>query len=129
MGMQNLEDQKRIAVAFATMAINDRDPAGAVARYVGTEYIQHNPGTPDGPEAFIREMQELFVRAPEFKMHVKRVVAEGDLVIVHNLCIMSPSDRGMAGFDMFRFRDGKIVEHWDARQPVPERSANANTMF
>jgi len=57
------------------------------------------------------------------------VVAEGDLVVIHNHLTLGSGDRGLAGFDLFRLRDGKIVEHWDARQPVPEKPANANTMF
>jgi predicted SnoaL-like aldol condensation-catalyzing enzyme len=59
-------------------AINDRDPEGAIAGYVGSEYIQHNPDTPNGPDAFIRSMHEMFARAPEVRMQIRRAVAEGD---------------------------------------------------
>jgi predicted SnoaL-like aldol condensation-catalyzing enzyme len=57
------------------------------------------------------------------------VIAEGDLVMTHGLIPTSPEDRGMAAADIFRLEDGKIVEHWDVVQPVPETSANDNTMF
>jgi predicted SnoaL-like aldol condensation-catalyzing enzyme len=60
---------------------------------------------------------------------IKRVIAEGDLVVSHLLINMAPENRGMAGVDTFRLQDGKIVEHWDVLQPVPERAANDNTMF
>ena len=66
---------------------------------------------------------------PGLRVEIKRVIAEGDLVAAHNLVTTSPESRGTAGIDIFRLVDGKIVEHWDARQTVPETAANTNTMF
>jgi len=63
------------------------------------------------------------------RVDIKRVIAEGNLVAAHNLVTTSPESRGMAGIDIFRIEEGKIVEHWDARQPVPETAANDSTMF
>src|SRR5215469_4064070 len=105
--MTDLEHNKRAVVAFFTRAFNDHEPDDAVAKYVGSQYIQHNPDTPDGPAAF----------------------AESNLVVTHDLVRLAPGDRGLAGIDIFRLEDGRIVEHWDARQPVPEKMANGNTMF
>jgi predicted SnoaL-like aldol condensation-catalyzing enzyme len=79
------------------VAINDKEPADAVAKYVGAEYIQHNPDTPDGAGAFIQSMKDLFARFPKIRVEIKRVIAEGDLVVVHNLVKTTPEDRGMAG--------------------------------
>jgi len=127
--MSNLERNKQTVIAFYTRAFNDHDPADAVAKYVGSEYIQHNPDTPSGADAFVQSAASFIARFPEVSVEIKRVIAEGDLVVVHNLVKMSPEDRGMAGADIFRLRDGKIVEHWDVRQPIPEMAANDNTMF
>jgi hypothetical protein len=66
---------------------------------------------------------------PGVSVEIKRVIAEDDLVVTHDLVKLTADDRGLAGIDIFRLQNGKIVEHWDARQPVPEKSANKNTMF
>jgi predicted SnoaL-like aldol condensation-catalyzing enzyme len=127
--MPDLERNKQTVIAFYTRAVNDHEPADAVAKYVGAEYIQHNPDTPSGADGFIQSISAFIAKFPEVRVEIKRVIAEGDLVVAHNLVKMSPQDRGMAGADIFRLRDGKIVEHWDVRQPIPEVAANDNTMF
>jgi predicted SnoaL-like aldol condensation-catalyzing enzyme len=128
-GMTTGDQNKQIAVAFWNRVFTDRDPGGAVAAYVGASYTQHNPDTADGPSAFIQSMIENLRGVPNMRAEIKRVVAEGDLVVIHNHITSGAGDRGLAGFDLFRLNDGKIVEHWDARQPVPEHQANGNTMF
>src|SRR5262245_44602280 len=122
--MADLEENKRTVVAFYSRAFNDHEPADAVAKYVGSEYIQHNPETPSGADAFIRSTGAFIAKFPQLSVDIKRVIAEGDLVVTHDLVKLSAEDRGMAGVDIFRLRDGKIVEHWDVRQPVPEQAAN-----
>jgi predicted SnoaL-like aldol condensation-catalyzing enzyme len=69
------------------------------------------------------------VQNPGLSVEIKRVIAEGDLVVAHDLVKRNPDDRGFAGIDIFRLENGKIVEHWNAREPVPEKAANSNTMF
>ena len=66
---------------------------------------------------------------PNFRLEVKRLVAEGDLVMMHSHLVRQPGDRGVAVVDIFRLEEGKIVEHWDVSQEVPEKSANNNSMF
>jgi predicted SnoaL-like aldol condensation-catalyzing enzyme len=127
--MANLERDKQTVVAFFTRAFNDHEPADAVAKYVGSKYIQHNPDTPDGAAAFVESTKKLIARNPELGVEIKRVIAEDDHVVTHDLVKSSPGQGGMAGIDIFRLEDGKIVEHWDVRQPVPEKAANGNTMF
>jgi predicted SnoaL-like aldol condensation-catalyzing enzyme len=127
--MTTTDHNKEVAVAFWNRVFESRDPAGAVAEYVGKTYTQHNPDTANGPDAFIRSMTESLRLAPNMRAEIKRVVAAGDLVVIHNHITTGGDDRGLAGFDLFRLHDGKIVEHWDARQPVPEHPANSNTMF
>jgi predicted SnoaL-like aldol condensation-catalyzing enzyme len=127
--MADTEAHKQTVVAYYTLAFNDKQPEEAVARYVGDRYIQHNPQAPDGPEAFIAFVRGFAGQFPELNIEIKRVIAEGDLVMTHGLITTSPDDRGTAAADIFRLENGKIVEHWDVVQPVPETAANDNTMF
>ncbi|HET9222401.1 MAG TPA: nuclear transport factor 2 family protein [Roseiflexaceae bacterium] len=127
--MADLEHNKQTVIAFITRAFNDKQPADAVAQYVGSQYIQHDPQSPDGAEAFIQFVNGFAGQFPQLRIDIKRVVAEGDLVVAHLLITMAPENRGMAGMDIFRLQEGKIVEHWDVLQPVPEQAANDNTMF
>jgi len=122
-----LEENKRIAREWHGLAM--RKPEEAVAKYLGTNYRQHNPGTADGPESFIKTVKWFAQNFPEFRMEPKRIIAEGDYVVLHSHLILKPGDRGSAVVDIFRLENGKIVEHWDVVQEVPETSANNNTMF
>jgi predicted SnoaL-like aldol condensation-catalyzing enzyme len=124
----NPEQNKKNALAFYSLAFNDKRPAEAVQRYLGPKYIQHNPQAEDGPEAFIRFVTDFASRFPRSSLDIRRAVAEDDLVVTHSVLKTSPEDRGTAAADFFRFEDGKIVEHWDVLQPIPEQSANGNGM-
>jgi predicted SnoaL-like aldol condensation-catalyzing enzyme len=123
--MADLERNKQTVVEFYELAFNGNQPEQAVEKYVGSRYIQHNPQAPDGPEAFIG-----FVKAfPEGSVDIRRVFADGDIVVTHSLLKFTPDDRGTVAADFFRLEDGKVVEHWDVLQPFPEGSANPHPMF
>ncbi|MBX9392969.1 ester cyclase [Streptomyces sp. TRM72054] len=107
----------------------ERGDTGVVDRYVRPDYIQHNPLAPDGAEALKKLGTDLHQRFPDAKYDIKRVISEGDLVLVHSNVVMTPGERGTAVFDIFRFQGGKIAEHWDVVQNVSEASANGNDMF
>ncbi len=120
---------KKAVVGYLETALNAKEPAQAVAAYVGPHYIQHNPQAPDGPDAFIAFVEGLTRQFPDARIDIKRAVAEDDLVVTHSLLTLGPRDRGTAAVDIFRLEGGKIVEHWDVLQRVPAEAANANTMF
>jgi predicted SnoaL-like aldol condensation-catalyzing enzyme len=124
-----LEANKRIVREWHELAVDQRKPEEAVARYLGPHYRQHNPGAADGPEPFIAAVKGLAQAYPDFRMETKRIIAEGNYVALHSHLILKPGDRGSAVVDIFRLENGKIVEHWDVVQEVPETSANSNTMF
>jgi predicted SnoaL-like aldol condensation-catalyzing enzyme len=124
-----IEENKQTVVAYYELAFNDKQPEEAVARYGGSQYIQHNPQAPDGFDAFIAFVKGFTGQFPELHVDIKTVVAEGDLVVTHGLLKTSPDDPGTIAADIFRLEDGKIVEHWDVLQPFPETSANEHPMF
>lgn len=98
-------------------------------RYIGQQYIQHNPNVPDGKAPFVNFFTEKFQKNPQAKNEIKRAIAEGNLVVLHVHSTENEKDRGRAIIDIFRVENGKIVEHWDVIQNIPEQSKNTNTMF
>ncbi len=124
-----MEANKAIIREFYNVAFNLKKPEEAVAKYIGPYYRQHNPTVGDGPEPFIAFVRGFAKAFPSLRFDFKRQVAEKDLVVMHSHLVRQQGDRGMAVIDIFRLENGKIVEHWDVLQEVPESSANNNTMF
>lgn len=114
--------------SFYDTAFNEGKPEEAVKLYVGNRYTQHNPQAGDGPEAFIGFVNWYRGEFPQLSVEIKRTIAQDDLVVTHGLIKTSAEDRGTAAVDIFRVEDGKIVEHWDVLQPIPDESANDNSM-
>lgn len=122
------EANKKTVIDFYDKAINKKDFEAAKVHF-GPRYIQHNPRAADGPEGlkgFIGFLKDKF---PNYKSEFKRVLADGDFVIVHVFNVPEPGHRGRAIIDIFRLENGKIVEHWDVAQDIPEKAMNDNGMF
>ncbi|MBN8939708.1 MAG: nuclear transport factor 2 family protein [Rhizobiales bacterium] len=122
------ESNKKVVLDFYEKALNEKD-FDAAAHHFGDRYIQHNPTAPDGIDGFRKFIAFRKERMPHARGEIKRVFADGDFVILHVHSKRDPADRGVAIVDIFRLAAGKIVEHWDVIQPIPETAANSNGMF
>ncbi|WP_050371193.1 nuclear transport factor 2 family protein [Streptomyces acidiscabies] len=127
MGVGGVGSRQAALDLFEEAAI-DRD-LSAFDRYAAEPYHQHTPGVADGIEASKARLASSFAAYPALRMTVARVVAEGDLVAVHHHFQTDAEDRGRAVVDIFRVSGGKVVEHWDVVQPVPETLEDVASMF
>ncbi|PZO67918.1 MAG: hypothetical protein DI498_02480 [Paracoccus denitrificans] len=122
------EANRKLVVDFYDGFFNKHDVENS-ARVVADSYKQHNPNVPDGKAPFVSYFTDFFKKNPESRAKIVQSAADGDLVWLHIHSTDGAEDRGRAIVDIFRVEDGKIVEHWDVIQEVPETSANDNTMF
>jgi predicted SnoaL-like aldol condensation-catalyzing enzyme len=125
-----IEANKAVVADFIATVFNGTHQVDeGAARCLGPTYRQHNPEVADGKEAFIANFKTFFAAHPHSTFDVKRMFCEGDFVTVHAHWKLHPEDRGFAVMDIFRLENQRIVEHWDAVQPIPEKLAHSNTMF
>lgn len=124
----DIQQNKSNAIAFYKMAYLG-NPKKAVDQYVGDDYIQHNPDVANGTQGFIDYFERMRLEYPEKSIEFVRSIAEGNLVALHTHQTWPDNDQYIT-MDFFRFdENGKICEHWDAIQQIPEESANPNTMY
>jgi predicted SnoaL-like aldol condensation-catalyzing enzyme len=124
----DLEANKKAVLEFYEAGLNKKD-FEAAAKYFGPKYIQHNPGAPDGIEGFKTFVIFLKEKFPQSHSEIKKVFADGDHVILHVHAVREPGTRGRAIVDIFRLENGKIVEHWDVAQDIPDKMPHNNGMF
>jgi predicted SnoaL-like aldol condensation-catalyzing enzyme len=122
------EANRKIVLDFYEKGLNQKDADAAIA-LMGNRYVQHNPNAADGPEGFRKFIGFLREKFPNSRSEIKRSFVDGDYVILHVHATREPGTRGNAIIDIFKLENGKIVEHWDVVQPIPENPANSNTMF
>lgn len=127
-GRMGIEAKKERVLQFYDALINRKDFAAASA-FIGEHYRQHNPLVADGPEGLAAFVDFLKTEFPEARAEVKQVLADGDYVILHVHSVRVPDSRGRAIIEIFRLEEGRVVEHWDTIQEIPEVSANPNGMF
>ena len=124
----NLEENKENAIAFYKTAY-EGNPNDAIEQYVGNEYIQHNPDVADGTQGFITYFERMQKEYPDKSIEFVRCIAEGNLVALHTHQTWPGNDEYVT-MDFFRFdENGKICEHWDSIQQIPEGAANPNNMY
>ena len=122
------EANKKAVLEFYEAGLNKKD-FEAASKFFGPRYIQHNPTAPDGIEGFKAFIGFLKEKFPDSRSEIKRAFAEGDFVILHVHSVREKGTRGRAIVDIFRLENGKIVEHWDVAQDLPETMPHTNGMF
>ncbi len=118
---------KATVIEFYQKLFGDKD-VSAVDQYISKDYIQHNPSVADGREALKTAVTQWFAGAPKDTVDIQHTAAEGDLVFLH---IRGKNQTGglQTVINIFKLKDGLIVEHWDAIQDVPATSLNDHPMF
>jgi predicted SnoaL-like aldol condensation-catalyzing enzyme len=119
---------RRTVLDFYDQVLIPMDFSNAM-QFFGATYTQHDPLATDGPEGLHQFLDMVRVATPHAATSIKRVFVDGDYVIVHVHVTPVPGTPGLAVVDIFRLQQGKIVEHWDVIQPVPESALNPNSMF
>jgi predicted SnoaL-like aldol condensation-catalyzing enzyme len=127
-GLEQLEANKKTVAAFEEAALNQKD-FDAASKYLGPRYTQHNPNAADGPEGLKGYITFLRDKFPNSHSESKHIFADGDYVIVHDHAVREPGTLGFAIVNIYKLENGKVVEHWDVIQPIPEKAANNNGMF
>ncbi|MGF0521500.1 nuclear transport factor 2 family protein [Agrobacterium pusense] len=122
------EANRKLVIEFYDTVFNKHEVEKGAAVIVDS-YKQHNPMVADGKKPFVDYFTGHFKENPQSKARIVRSATDGDLVYLHIHSTEKDGDRGRAIVDIFRVTDGKITEHWDVIQPVPETAANNNTMF
>ncbi|MCZ7467163.1 nuclear transport factor 2 family protein [Rhizobium rhizogenes] len=122
------EANRKLVIEFYDTVFNKHEVEKGAAVVVDS-YKQHNPNVPDGKKPFVDYFTGFFKENPQSRARIVRSATDGDLVYLHIHSTEKEGDRGTAIVDIFRVTDGKITEHWDVIQPVPETAANNNTMF
>lgn len=129
--MAEIKRSARDLVLGFYQALNEKD-AEKAKEFLGDTYIQHNPEVADGPEGLLRFVRFRRENFPDAHNEVKRVITEGDLVALHVHSVLVPGTPGRMIVDIFRVDGGKVVEHWDVIQAIPERHfppLNDNGLF
>lgn len=123
---KQIEANKKLVADFYQDVFGNKEIA-LIDKYIGDTYIQHNPLVADGKEALKQAATQWFKGAPKVKIDIQHLSAEGDLVYIHTKSIRGAKTASV--IDIFKIENGKIVEHWDLIQEVPEKSANPHPMF
>jgi predicted SnoaL-like aldol condensation-catalyzing enzyme len=121
---------KAVVLAFYKLALQDMQPALAFQRYAAPDFVEHSQDSAGGDaKATVVFLERLIAKSPHPKWDVIRSIAEGDLVFVHARYMAGPGAPEIAVAEIFRVRDGKLVEHWDVISPPPDKVLNPNSRF
>ena len=121
---------------FVHMFFVQHNVTAALNKYAAPDLIQHNPDIENGGDGDLKFFAARRKRDPshfqpesQWRDSVDHFLVDHDLFAVHHHVYTSATDRGRVFLDLYRVVNGRIVEHWDIIQPVPDASKNSNTMW
>ena len=123
---EQLEHNKKLVIDFLQEVFGDQNP-DAIHKFIGDNYIQHDPEITDGKEALIAALKNWFYGVEPHKIDIRNITAERDLVFIHLKA--HKGNKEISIVDIFRIENNMLVEHWDVVQEVPENSINPHPMF
>lgn len=120
---QQETENVKVVVDFFQRLMNEHDFEYTLEKYGNSSYTQHNRAIPNEISGLVSYVKQLTKRFPEYSFDVKRIMADGDFVVLHSHCTMKAKHRGneKKGFiitDTFKVENGQLAEHWDAIQPI-----------
>jgi predicted SnoaL-like aldol condensation-catalyzing enzyme len=122
------EEENKQLVSTAYQRIFGDQDLHAIDEYISSDFIQHNPTIGDGPDGVHALVQMLASQGvPKQKIEFKHILAEGDIVFLHSRYEMAGKEYRFV--DIYRIQNGKLTEHWDAMQQMPDERANNNPLF
>lgn len=123
-----MTDNRAAFERFCELFYTRKRVAAAFALLVADDYRQHNPNIADGPSAAVAALTPKFDGSPDSRFEIQRILVDGDLAMVH-VRASFPGRPDAAVADIYRFSGGRIVEHWDVLQPVPDSPVHDHPMF
>jgi len=120
---------RQVVEAFQKLAFDEYKPVEAILKYISPDVVEHDPTIPSTRDAIIEYMKARDWTKGGPKSDIKRIISEGEYVVVHHHLTRKPGEIGIAAVDIFRVKGGLIVEHWDVLQPIPSDSPNKAGMF
>ncbi len=117
-----------LVTEFYEVFYNTKDMTKA-KEMMTSDFLSHHPNTPAGADATIYAITNYVFNAnPDFRVKIKRIASEGDLVWVHCFIQNNKDDKGSMAVDIWRIKDGKLAELWDVVQTIPQE-IEASSMF
>ncbi|MBC7396741.1 MAG: nuclear transport factor 2 family protein [Bdellovibrionales bacterium] len=122
------QQNRKLVKDFYDLAFNRHHSKEAADQFLQEGYIQHNPHVASGKQAFIKAFANESAH-DKSRADFVRIIAEGDLVVLHSHKISNSREKDRVGIDIFRIENGKIAEHWDVNQDITTVTASGNTVY
>lgn len=126
---QEVMTTRQVIEGFEKMGIDEHKPKQAVLTYFSPDVVDHDPNVKGDRQSIIDYLDGRDWSSGVPERTISHIIVEGDLGVVHHHIVRKPGEKGVAAVDIFRVKNGKVVEHWDVLQPVPETSVNVHGMF